>query len=294
MFRKDLRRSVIFGRHDLIQDAPISRIDLLVCRNTLMYFNAETQARILRPLPLRAAPTAACCSSARPRCCSPTPTCSRRSTCKQPDLPQGRRRDCVAGARRSSAEAQAAPDGRAARRGRICARGRSTPRRWPRSSSTPTGRWPWPTSGPRRCSGCRAARPRPAVPGPRAVLPAGRAALAASSRLVTERRAVARRATSSGRPRRRDRVPRHPGRPAARTGRRLARRCSIIFTRHDAAPAAAGRAGARQPASWRRPTRSCSRPTRSWRRPTRSCSPRSRSWRRPTRSSSRPTRSSRR
>lgn len=45
--RKDLRRAVIFGRHDLIQDAPISRIDLLVCRNTLMYFNAETQARIL-------------------------------------------------------------------------------------------------------------------------------------------------------------------------------------------------------------------------------------------------------
>jgi two-component system CheB/CheR fusion protein len=46
-FRKDLRRNVIFGRHDLIQDAPISRVDLLVCRNTLMYFNAETQARIL-------------------------------------------------------------------------------------------------------------------------------------------------------------------------------------------------------------------------------------------------------
>ncbi|HEY9615210.1 MAG TPA: CheR family methyltransferase [Microcoleaceae cyanobacterium] len=46
-FRKDLRRAVIFGRHDLIQDAPISRIDLLVCRNTLMYFNAETQSRIV-------------------------------------------------------------------------------------------------------------------------------------------------------------------------------------------------------------------------------------------------------
>ncbi len=46
-FRKDLRRSVIFGRNDLVQDAPISRIDLLTCRNTLMYFNAETQARIL-------------------------------------------------------------------------------------------------------------------------------------------------------------------------------------------------------------------------------------------------------
>jgi two-component system, chemotaxis family, CheB/CheR fusion protein len=47
VFSKDLRRSVIFGRHDLIQDAPISRIDLLVCRNTLMYLNSETQAHVL-------------------------------------------------------------------------------------------------------------------------------------------------------------------------------------------------------------------------------------------------------
>jgi two-component system CheB/CheR fusion protein len=47
VFSKDLRRSIIFGRHDLLQDAPISRIDLLVCRNTLMYFNAEAQSRIL-------------------------------------------------------------------------------------------------------------------------------------------------------------------------------------------------------------------------------------------------------
>jgi two-component system CheB/CheR fusion protein len=46
-FEKDLRRSVIFGRHDLIQDAPISRISLISCRNTLMYFNAEAQARII-------------------------------------------------------------------------------------------------------------------------------------------------------------------------------------------------------------------------------------------------------
>src|SRR5205823_6616564 len=47
VFRPDLRRSVIFGRHDLVQDAPISRLDLIVCRNTLMYFNAETQSSIL-------------------------------------------------------------------------------------------------------------------------------------------------------------------------------------------------------------------------------------------------------
>ena len=49
-FRKDLRRNVIFGRNDLIQDAPISRIDLLACRNTLMYFNAETQSKIVSRL----------------------------------------------------------------------------------------------------------------------------------------------------------------------------------------------------------------------------------------------------
>jgi len=47
VFDKDLRRSVIFGRHDLIQDAPISRVNILVCRNTLMYFNTEAQGRIL-------------------------------------------------------------------------------------------------------------------------------------------------------------------------------------------------------------------------------------------------------
>jgi two-component system CheB/CheR fusion protein len=47
VFSKELRRAVIYGRHDLLQDAPISRVDLLVCRNTLMYFNADAQAHIL-------------------------------------------------------------------------------------------------------------------------------------------------------------------------------------------------------------------------------------------------------
>jgi two-component system CheB/CheR fusion protein len=47
-FRGDIRRCVIFGRHDLIHDPPISRVDLLVSRNTLMYFDGETQKQILR------------------------------------------------------------------------------------------------------------------------------------------------------------------------------------------------------------------------------------------------------
>ncbi|KJH72711.1 CheR family methyltransferase [Aliterella atlantica] len=49
-FRPNLRRSLIFGRHDLIQDPPISHLDLLTCRNTLMYFNSETQAKIIARL----------------------------------------------------------------------------------------------------------------------------------------------------------------------------------------------------------------------------------------------------
>ena len=49
-FRKDLRRTVIFGRHDLVHAAPISHIDLLVCRNTIMYLNSETQSRVLARL----------------------------------------------------------------------------------------------------------------------------------------------------------------------------------------------------------------------------------------------------
>lgn len=47
VFKKEMRPLVIFGRHDLTRETPISRIDLLVCRNTSMYFNVETQSRIL-------------------------------------------------------------------------------------------------------------------------------------------------------------------------------------------------------------------------------------------------------
>jgi two-component system CheB/CheR fusion protein len=46
-FKTGLRRALIFGRHELMQDAPISRLDLLICRNTLMYFTSEAQGRIL-------------------------------------------------------------------------------------------------------------------------------------------------------------------------------------------------------------------------------------------------------
>ena len=47
VFRPDLRRGIVFARQDLLRDSPISCVDLLVCRNTLMYFDAEAQRRIV-------------------------------------------------------------------------------------------------------------------------------------------------------------------------------------------------------------------------------------------------------
>ena len=77
VFRKELRRSVIFGRNDLVQDAPISRIDLLACRNTLMYFNAKPSPGSCLAWASRFVRTA-CSFSERPRCSSTTRRCSSR------------------------------------------------------------------------------------------------------------------------------------------------------------------------------------------------------------------------
>ena len=44
---RDLRKAVIYGRHNIVHDAPISRIDLLVCRNLLIYLETETQNLVL-------------------------------------------------------------------------------------------------------------------------------------------------------------------------------------------------------------------------------------------------------
>lgn len=61
-FRTDLRRQVIFGRHDLVRVAPISHLDLLVSRSTLMHFDGDTQTGSTSRWA-----TGACSSRARPR-----------------------------------------------------------------------------------------------------------------------------------------------------------------------------------------------------------------------------------
>jgi two-component system CheB/CheR fusion protein len=47
---RDIRRMVVFGRSNLALDPPISRIKLVLCRNVLIYFELESQARILQRL----------------------------------------------------------------------------------------------------------------------------------------------------------------------------------------------------------------------------------------------------
>ncbi len=47
IFRSKLRSTIIFGCHNLAADAPMSKIDLLVCRNVLIYLHCQTQASVL-------------------------------------------------------------------------------------------------------------------------------------------------------------------------------------------------------------------------------------------------------
>jgi len=44
---KDIRDMVLFAQHDVIIDPPFTRLDMLSCRNVLIYFNATLQRRLL-------------------------------------------------------------------------------------------------------------------------------------------------------------------------------------------------------------------------------------------------------
>ncbi|NOK39605.1 PAS domain-containing protein, partial [Corallococcus exercitus] len=45
--RKEIRRGVVFGVNNLVSDAPVSRIDLLLCRNVFIYLDSDLQKRVL-------------------------------------------------------------------------------------------------------------------------------------------------------------------------------------------------------------------------------------------------------
>ncbi|NIA70164.1 PAS domain-containing protein [Pelagibius litoralis] len=45
--KQQIREMIVFSRHDLIQDPPFSRIDLISCRNLFIYFTPDLQRRVL-------------------------------------------------------------------------------------------------------------------------------------------------------------------------------------------------------------------------------------------------------
>lgn len=45
--KKDLREMVLFAPHNVLRDPPFSRLDLIVCRNLLIYLNRETQTSVM-------------------------------------------------------------------------------------------------------------------------------------------------------------------------------------------------------------------------------------------------------
>ncbi len=45
--KQKIRDMIVFSTHNLLKDPPFSRIDLLSCRNLLIYFNANIQSRVM-------------------------------------------------------------------------------------------------------------------------------------------------------------------------------------------------------------------------------------------------------
>ncbi|VTU41229.1 Autoinducer 2 sensor kinase/phosphatase LuxQ [Variovorax sp. PBS-H4] len=48
--RRELRETVLFATHDLLKDSPFSRLDLVTCRNLLIYLDPQAQARVFEVL----------------------------------------------------------------------------------------------------------------------------------------------------------------------------------------------------------------------------------------------------
>jgi two-component system, chemotaxis family, CheB/CheR fusion protein len=45
---RKIRQMVIFGKQNLVMDPPISHLDLIVCRNVLIYFNSDLQQKVMQ------------------------------------------------------------------------------------------------------------------------------------------------------------------------------------------------------------------------------------------------------
>ncbi len=75
----ELRGAVVFTVQDVLADPPFSRLDLVSCRNLLIYLRPEAQAEGSSAVPFRTAARAASCFSAPPRRWATSTTGSSRS-----------------------------------------------------------------------------------------------------------------------------------------------------------------------------------------------------------------------
>ena len=49
-FAPELARNIVFARHDLVSDSAFNELDVILCRNVLIYFNSGLQTRVVELL----------------------------------------------------------------------------------------------------------------------------------------------------------------------------------------------------------------------------------------------------
>ena len=54
--KNEIRQSIVFAKHNLLEDPPFTRMDLVSCRNLLIYFRTQAQERALRRIQYALAP----------------------------------------------------------------------------------------------------------------------------------------------------------------------------------------------------------------------------------------------
>ena len=56
--KKVIKQYILFSRHDITNDPPFVKLDLIVCRNLLIYFSNYLQKEVLRLLTMHLSKTA--------------------------------------------------------------------------------------------------------------------------------------------------------------------------------------------------------------------------------------------
>jgi len=56
VIKNEIRQNIVFARHNVLEDPPFTRMDLVSCRNLLIYFRSDAQERALRRLQYALAP----------------------------------------------------------------------------------------------------------------------------------------------------------------------------------------------------------------------------------------------